>query len=127
MWSYPRPSGEGGHAMSIEPQESNDAMDIIGPYDIISHVHIVVIKYTYYRMKNGTSYTTLFAMYDYSTSPRYGEQRFQGVDTSRPWARSAEGQRSTPYQYPHTGPEGSNKDVLICKLSTCQYKIIKCT
>lgn len=74
----------GGHAMSIEPQESNDAMDIIGPYDLISHVHIVVIKYTYYRMRNGTSYTTLFAMYNYSTSPRYGEQRFQGADTSRP-------------------------------------------
>lgn len=30
--------------MSIEPQESNDAMNIIGPYNVISHVHIAVIK-----------------------------------------------------------------------------------
>lgn len=67
--------------MSIEPQEPNDAMDIIGPYHVISHIHIVVLRYAYYRMRNSTfqgSYTTLFAMYNYSTSPRYGDKDSKG-------------------------------------------------
>lgn len=109
--------------MSIEPQESNDAMDIIGPYNVIPHIHIV-LKYTYYRgtVRMLSFLRCIIILHLLGTVTKIPRGRYKP-----PLGKIGRGTKE--YSVPisrttySTGPEGSNKDV---HLPISDYKNVQC-